>query len=289
MKLPWRRQSKKQPKPVKPSVDTVSPSVESHVKGFGDLEDFTVLRHHAVRALCGFLMDRHSSCRSPHLFCNIRMHRGMEGDGPQQFIADVIPQGSPDSDVPNIIAVYLTRAKIVKEYGKDETVDPMDYISRMAPADPVPATKLVVEPPIAGVYPAMIGPVINPVQGDYSTGRLDRERARLVNDCNPEPKHCRWTYWEFKGSDFNPEGKLVIPRFLGLQVSGQWWIASGYNDQTAIQQVAGLEVADSPRHNFGLHNDDLENKITMITDNYKSEYSKIVRENVPSYPRVEIG
>ena len=28
----------------------------------GDLEDFTVLRHHAVRALCGFLMDRHSAC-----------------------------------------------------------------------------------------------------------------------------------------------------------------------------------------------------------------------------------
>ena len=32
----------------------------------GNLEDFTVLRYHAVRALCGVLMDRHTACRSPH-------------------------------------------------------------------------------------------------------------------------------------------------------------------------------------------------------------------------------
>lgn len=279
MKLPWirRGQSKKQPKPV-PSADAVQPDVSGHTKGFGDLEDFRVLRHHAVRALGGFLMDRHSACRSPHLFCNVHIHRVGEKGGLQHFIAEAIPQGTPDSDAPNVIAIYLTRAKIVEEFGKDEVVNQMEYIARMAPADPVPTTKLAVWAPVAGIYPVMFGPITNPVEGDYSTGMLDGERARPVNDCNPEPKHCQWSYWAFEGSNFSPEGRLMIPRLLGLQVNNQWWIASGYSDHSTIQQVALLEVADSPRHNFGLHAEPL-GKLVTITHDDKSEYSKLVREN----------
>ena len=29
---------------------------------FGNLDEFAVLRHHTLRALCGALMDRHSEC-----------------------------------------------------------------------------------------------------------------------------------------------------------------------------------------------------------------------------------
>lgn len=286
MKLPWRqRPKKKRPKPVQPSIGTVRPSAERHVEGFGNLEDFRVLRHHAVRALCGFLMDRHSSCRSPHPFCNVHIHhQGARGEGNQQFIADVIPQTSPGSRYPDIIAIYLARAKVEKEYGKTDMVDPMDYLSRLIPFDPVPTTKLVVQAPVAGVYPVMFGPIDNPVQGDYSTGRLDRERARLVNDCNPEPKHCRWTYWEFKNSGLNSKGQLMIPRLLCIQVNDEWWIAEGHADQPIVQQVAGLEVADSPSHNFGIHTEAFrrKHKSALIVTTGNSEYSKILRENLPT-------
>ena len=171
------------------------------------------------------------------------------------------------------------------------TINQMEYISRMAPAGPVPDTKLVVEAPVAGVYPVMFGPITNPVEGDYSTGRLDRERARPVNDCNPEPRHCWWRYWEFQGSDYNEEGQLVIPRLLGLQVNGEWWIASGYNDGSAVQQVAGLEVTDSPRHNFGIYTEDFrrKHKDALIMSTGNNEYSKILAENLPTYPSVELG
>ncbi len=292
MKLPWHRQPKKKPKPVKLGTNTVQPSAERRAKGFGNLEDFTVLRHHAVRALCGFLMDRHSSCRSPHPFCNVHIHhQGARGEGNQQFVADAIPQGTPDSGAPDIIAIYLTRAKVEQEYGKTETVDPMDYLSRLVPVDSAPTTKLVVEAPVAGIYPVMFGPIDNPVEGDYSTGRLDRERARLVNDCNPEPKHCRWTYWEFRGSGLNSKGQLMIPRFLCIQVNDEWWIASGYNNQPIVQQVAGLEVADSPNHNFGIHTEAFrrKHKDALIMSTGNNEYSKILGENLPTYPRVELG
>ena len=55
MRLPWKKS--KEPKAGAPFG--------------GELEasDFALLRHHALRVLCGALMDRHTDCRSPHPFC----------------------------------------------------------------------------------------------------------------------------------------------------------------------------------------------------------------------------
>ena len=67
MRLPWKKSKASRLKAVHELKDAASFG--------GDLEDFTVLRHHAVRALCGALMDRHTACRSPHPFCGQPGHQ----------------------------------------------------------------------------------------------------------------------------------------------------------------------------------------------------------------------
>ena len=264
MRLPWKK-----PKP----------ETERAASFGGDLEDFTVLRHHAIRALCGALMDRHAACRSPHPFC------GQEDrDGVHEFIAEVIPQGSPDSNVPDLIGIYLCKASASANMNTEGTWDPMEYIIRMVPTEPAPNRKLVVFPPQGGTYAAMYGPILNPVEGDYSTGRIDPASARPLN-CNPEPRHCRWKYWE---SGLN-RGDRRVPRFHCLHVHGEWWIVDIVNEHTVEEdgpglkrlyhQVAALDFADNPEHNLGIHAAK-EGSIYVNRGDPESEYSKVLRENL---------
>ena len=238
MRLPWKKSK---------------PETERTASFGSDLEDFTVLRHHGIRALCGALMDRHAACRSPHPFC------GQEDrDGVHEFVAEVIPQGSPDSNVPDLIGIYLCKASASANMNTEETWDPMEYIIRMVPTEPAPNRKLVVPPPQGGTYAAMYGPILNPVEGDYSTGRIDPANARPLN-CNPEPQHCRWKYWE-SGLNW---GDWRVPRFHCLHVHSEWWIVDIVDEHTVekdgpglrrlYQQVAALDFADNPEHNFGIH------------------------------------
>ena len=276
MKLPRRR---------KPEAKVSATDSESdEVAAFGDLEDFAVLRHHAIRALCGTLMDRHTDCRSPHPFCGVSGHRGGDASELIQLIVQAVPQGSADTDVPNLIGIYLIRAihgEIKEdERTKEKEITPMEYLARMVPRDTVQSRKLVVWPPKNGIYPVEYGRILNPVEGGYPTGSVDGNTNRPITDCNPEPKHCRWRYWESEILSRNPQGDLLIPEFRCLQVNGDWWVADVDVTRGLMQQVAGLDWADSPRHNFGLH-DKAKDMATFAVRDYdpESEYAKVFAEN----------
>ena len=263
MRLPWKKSKASRLKAVHELKDAASFG--------GDLEDFTVLRHHAVRALCGALMDRHTACRSPHPFCGQPGHQ-QNGDTPMMLIAEAIPQGSPTSSRADLIGIYLCQASAVES--TDEEEDIMRLITRMAPAEPVPSRKLVVSPTQGGAYQAMYGPILNPVEGDYSTGSIDPANARPIN-CNPEPRHCRWQHWESALT----KGDWLVPRFHCLQVFGEWWVVEVAGAHGMAQQVAALDFADNPEHNFGIH-EKKEGTIYLNRTDPESEYSKVLRENL---------
>ena len=259
MRLPWKKSKASQPEAVRKLKDVASFG--------GNLEDITVLRHHALRALCGVLMDRHSACRSPHPFCGTRGHQKI-GEPQPQLIAEAVPQRSPRSSGPaDIIGIYLCRSE-----GNEEEKDIMEFITHMIPADPVPNLKLVVSAPQDGTYPVYYGPIRNPVKGDYSTGSIDSVNARPLN-CNTEPRHCRWQYWESALT----KGDWLVVRFHCLQVFGEWWIVEMDRGGELAQQVAALEFTDNPEHNFGIH---ARPGIYYRVDD-GSEYSKVVKENLP--------
>ena len=125
-----------------------------------------------------------------------------------------------------------------------------------------------------GAYQAMYGPILNPVEGDYSTGSIDPANARPIN-CNPEPRHCRWQYWESGLT----KGDWLVPRFHCLQVSGEWWVVEVAGAHGMAQQVAALDFADNPEHNFGIH-EKKEGTIYLNRTDPESEYSKVLRENL---------
>ena len=103
MRLPWKKR-KQESEPVDEQTTPTASSPVSVPFG-GDLEDFTILRHHAVRALCGMLMDRHTACQSPHPFCDSG-HR-QDGDAPQMLVAEVVPQGTKSTGYADLIGIYL--------------------------------------------------------------------------------------------------------------------------------------------------------------------------------------
>ena len=266
MRLPWKRK-----KQISESAEeAITPTASSPVPFGGDLEDFTILRYHAVRALCGMLMDRHTACQSPHPFCNPG-HR-QDGYELQMFVAEVVPQGTKDTGYADLIGIYLCPAVAPK--GSENEEDIMQFIAGMAPSEAAPTRKLVVSSPKDGIYPAVYGPIINPVAGDYSTGSIDSDNSRPVNNCNSEPRHCRWQYWE---SDLN-EGDWQVPRYHCLQVFGQWWLVEMDRGRGRLQQVAGLQLADSPEHNFGIHSGKFK-KGDVIAHRSEGELATVLREN----------
>ena len=229
---------------------------------FGDLKDLAVLRHHAVRALCGALMDRHTACKSPHPFCGPAHHR-QNGDTPRELIAEAIPQGTNPTGDANLIGIYLCPASAVRSDESDESEhDVMEYVSMMFPTRPAPTFKLVVNPPEGGRYPARYGPILNPVPGDFSTGQLDYDNSRPVN-CNPEPRHCEWRYWESGIT----HGESLVPRYHCLQVFGQWWVVEVDRSREGViqaQQVAGLDFADNPEHNLRNTRDEERRRLGVL-------------------------
>ena len=240
MRLPWKKSKADAANTPK---NVLEPDVPTSFGG--NLGDFTVLRHHAIRALCGALMNRHTACKSPHPFCGHPGHR-QNGDLPTMLIAEAIPQRHHGHSSVDLIGIYLCQASAAES--GEEQEDIMRYITRMIPADSVPNRKLVVSPSQAGVYPAMYGPIVNPVEGDYSTGSIDPTHARPIS-CNPEPRHCRWRYWDSSLT----MGDWLVPRFHCLQVFGEWWVVDVDKTRGTAQQVAALDLADNPQHNFGIH------------------------------------
>ena len=162
------------------------------------------------------------------------------------MIAEVIPQGTSQTSGANLIGIYLCPA--TAEFNSEGSQDIMDWIARMVPTQPAPNRKMAVSRPEDGVYQALYGPVLNTVEWDYSTGSIDPANSRPLR-CDPEPNHCRWQYWE---SGLN-RGDWLVPRFHCLQVFGEWWIVEVDRARGDAQQVAALDFADNPEHNFGIH------------------------------------
>ena len=139
------------------------------------------------------------------------------------------------------------------------------------------------QPANDGTYFATHGPILNPVEGDYTTGRIDHSATRTFYS-NPEPRHTKWQYWECELLNED-----IIPEFRCLMVHGECWVVDADREQGLVQQVAGLSVVDSPEHNFGIHA--RENAIYETHPHDNSEYAKVIRENCPviEFPGVAPG
>ncbi len=235
-----------------------------------ELEDLPVLKYHGLRALCGWFMDRHSECVSPHPWC-----RQPPGEGIMQLIAHVIPQVWEDGDG-LLLAIYFTRAKGSElDQNSSEEVDPLQYTVDMTYAEASPSRKLVVHMASDGTYVGNYGPILNPVEGDYSTGRLDQEADVRTFYCDPEPAGIKYQYWDTKLS----AEQNVVPEFHCLRLRGEWWVVDFDRERGLAQQVAAISVMDNPKHNFGIHSEQNKNATYLTTDD-GSEFSKVVRENL---------
>lgn len=181
-------------------------------------------------------------------------------------------------DMTPILAIYLSTAKIDASYSADNPVanesELLEYIARLTYAESMPKRKMVVFPYSDGRYVALHGPITNPIEYDYSTGRIDPDNTRELY-CDPEPKHVEHTYYDFDIS----EGQMVIPEYHCLQVSGSWWVVDVDRTRGVGAIVATMDFVDNPEHNQGIHSrpGDYEN-----SDN-GSEFSKVLNENLPRY------
>ena len=257
--MAWPFKRRREPAPAERSPSTTRIGVPFT----DDISDPATLRHHAVRALSGVIMSRHSQCRSPHPFC---------GDISQQavmLIADAVRQVGPDGH--SVLAIYLSRATESAKPTETEPIDPLDGAISLTYLDSVPHRKLVVSPTNDGIYLASYGSILNPVERNYTTGSVDPDGVRTLL-CNPEPKHAKWQYWESRLSDAE-----FLPEYRCILVHGQCWVVEVDVDTGRAQQVAGLDVIDDPDHNFGIHSRQDVVYSTSMTDD--SEYARVIREN----------
>ena len=98
-----------------------------------DIADVPIYKHHALRALCGAFMDRHSACRSPHPFC------GSKGEFAVQMIVHAIIQRTPDG-IP-VLALYFSRAEAPQLSSGDEPIDPIEYATALRYYELTPTTQ----------------------------------------------------------------------------------------------------------------------------------------------------
>ena len=231
---PFRRSRNNHQQPLGPHP------ASNLITTYGVGPDFFV-KHHALRALCGVLMDGHSQCLEPgHPFCSgfkVESHHQMT----MTLIGEVACEKNEDDDS-FLVAIYLSKA-VSQMTASNEPVAQMDYIMSLNFAGPVPDRKMVVRLLPNGDYLAYYGPILDPVPGDYSTGHLDWDKSVILYG-DPEPAHAQFTYWPSGVT----EGQQVVPQFKCLMENGQWWVADVDPERQFGRQVAGLEVADNPEH-----------------------------------------
>ena len=210
----------------------------------GDIEDTATLKYHGVRALGAFLMERHSACHQEHPFCGPLGHF-KNGDTPAQLVAHIIPQMTESGD--DLIAIYLCKAEGGITSTNEANLDPFEYTAWLNCIDPPPRRKIVAQLQSDGSYLLHYGPVLNPVEDDHSTGRIDTSRS-WYSTGNPEPPGMKWEYRKIEIAG----GKLrVVPSFRCLQVFGEWWIVDTDGEKRAYQQIAAFDYADNPNHDLG--------------------------------------
>lgn len=240
--------------------------------------ELSVLKHHAQRAIGGWLQDRHSACRSPHPWCGPPPQ-----DGVRQFIAEAINQIDANSGFP-VLAIYIMPAYLGErdQPAEGNSPDLVEYVAALKPVHNVPERKLVVNMMSDGTYQGIYGPILNKVEDNYSTGNLDPEADLRTFHCDPEPPNGKSWYRE---SELTP-GQTTYPRFHCLELHGEWWIVDcelvANNDawQMRYHQVGFVAVRDNPDHNFGIFK--MGPYDTILNPNNGSELSKAISENCPS-------
>ena len=195
--------------------------------------DLSYAKYHALRALCGLFMDRHSAC-SICPFCG-------SPSGTHQLIVHAEMQTDATTNEP-LLALYFCNATPPSDGPKPDSIEA--WAQLLTYAESAPSRKAVVRLLNNGTYFAEYGPIANPVHGDYSTGMLDRSEWTLPFSCDPEPAYARWQYRESQ----MPPGQRVVPEFRCLQTNGEWWIVDIDRERRMVQQVAALTVADNPDH-----------------------------------------
>lgn len=200
-------------------------------------------KHHGLRSLVGLLADRRSDCRLQHPFCGAPPG---PGEGYLLVVAFATSQEDGNTGDP-VMALYLCRALPAAIFSKAKgEINPLEYTASLAPQNSVPDSKVVVNLLEDGTYRGELGSVANPVEGDYSTGRLDRSVPTEVLRLNPQPSHARWEYYESKVTG----GQRVVPEFHCFMLRGEWWVVDLDRERQMYQQVAALDFADNPRHSF---------------------------------------
>ena len=91
-----------------------------------------------------------------------------------------------------------------------------------------------------------LGSLANPVEADYSSGRLDRSVPTELLRLDSQPSHAKWEYFDSQVT----KGQAVVPEFHCLMLRSEWWVVDVDRERQMYQQVAALEFADSPNHRF---------------------------------------
>ena len=141
-------------------------------------------KRHGLRSLVGLLADKHSDCQLQHPFCG-------DPPGPGKDFLMVVAFATSQQDENTgdpVMALYLCRAEPAAKYAETESeVDPLEYTVFLATQDKVPNNKVVINLLSDGTYRGELGLVANPVEGDYSTGRLNRSVPTELLHLDPEP------------------------------------------------------------------------------------------------------
>ena len=198
-------------------------------------------KRHGLRSLVGLLADRHSACQLQHPFCG-----NPPGPGEDFLMVVAFATSQQDENTGDpVMALYLCRAEPAAKYAETESeVDPLEYTVFLATRDKVPNNKVVINLLSDGTYRGELGLIANPVEGDYSTGRLNRSVPTELLHLDPEPSHAKWEYYESQVT----EGQAVVPEFHCLMLRGEWWVVDIDRERRVYQQVAFLEFTDSPNH-----------------------------------------
>ena len=139
----------------------------------GDTHELPKAKYHCLRALCGLLTNTDSSCSRFHPFCGSPPVGSLE-NAIIRAIVHCTSQQDADTGAP-VIALYICVAVDAPKYVDSESgIGPLEYAATMIPRDTVPNSKLVVSLLENGNYWGEYGLIVSPVEGDYSTGCIDR-------------------------------------------------------------------------------------------------------------------
>ena len=213
----------------------------------GSIFDPVTLRYHALRILCGALMDRRSDCTLPHPFCGPSHQQ--DGDTLHLMIVHAIPA----TDAIGLFeSINLSFCRATPSSLEGLIVN--DYPSlaaRLVCVDPTPIRKIIASLTLNDKYMAHCGPVLDGLPNDHFTGYLDTSQA-LIYVCDPEPSHCQWEYWHTPPPDTPRWKGPSPPTYLCIQVFGEWYVFDPDYRSAEPRFAARLELADSPNHADGI-------------------------------------